>query len=52
MYEPVPQKSRDFDNYSISDHFHPMQVTGQSERGEVEWILLQSDTHNPMSGFV
>ena len=31
MYEPVPQKSRYFDNYSISDHFHPMQVTGQSE---------------------
>ena len=30
MYEPVPQKSQYFDNYSISDHFHPMQVTGQS----------------------
>ena len=31
MYVPVPQKSRYFDNYSISDHFHPMQATGQSE---------------------
>ena len=31
MYEHVPQKSRYFVNYSISDHFHPMQVTGQSE---------------------
>ena len=31
MCEPVPKKSRYFDNYSISNHFHPMQVNGQSE---------------------
>ena len=50
-YEHVPQKSRDFDNFIISDHFHPMQVTRQSERGEVVWNLIQTDTHNPMSEF-